>query len=233
MKKLLLILFLMITTSGAFADTYYQDSLKCPLCDKIFEITEMGSMSSFGSTYDFQKQGAVGDYYKLMVKSCPCCRFSGYTSDFLNFSNHSDTINLIKHALVKYDTIEMTDITECELAADLYKCLGRSKANIGQLYLNASYLLRSDSTKTNQRIQMQDSAAVFFIKALSMEEFAPNQIATIEYLIAEMYRRTGKFEKAIVYYDKAINNKEQADWIKEIATKQRILAIKEDDNNEI
>ena len=233
MKRLILIGLFIITATNIYADTYYTDSIKCPLCNKIFEITKMGSMSTFGKTLDFQKTGAVGDYYKLLIKSCPSCHFSGYTSDFKDISTNADTIELIKNILIQYDTINMTDIAECEVTADLYKSLGESNNDIADLYLYASYILRSDSDRIKKRKQMQDSTAFYFQKAIENGEYAKSEIATIEYLIAEMYRRMGKFKDAIKYYNKAINNNEKAEWVEGIAINQKLLATKEDDDNEI
>ena len=48
-----------------------------------------------------------------------------------------------------------------------------------------------------------------------------------------MYRRTSDFKNAIIYYDLTMNDKNKKDWIKEIAIKQKELAIKEDDDNTI
>ncbi len=59
----------------------------------------------------------------------------------------------------------------------------------------------------------------------------PNEIASINYLIAELYRRTGDFKNAVKYYDVVIKSLKKSPWIEEMVTIQKKLAVNKDDNN--
>ena len=48
-----------------------------------------------------------------------------------------------------------------------------------------------------------------------------------------MYQRIGDFETAIEYYDQAIADANKKDWVLEVATKQKELAIRRDDSNDL
>jgi tetratricopeptide (TPR) repeat protein len=102
------------------------------------------------------------------------------------------------------------------------------------LYLKASYFLKGDSSQTVKRKELQLNAATYFVKAIENKEYDEEATyATINYLVGELYRRIGDFDKAIKYYDLAINDKKKKDWLLEVATKQKELAIKKDDDNSI
>lgn len=79
---------------------------------------------------------------------------------------------------------------------------------------------------------MQNKAKHFFIRAMAHKEYSdPNEIASINYLIAELYRRTGDFKNAVKYYDVVIKSLKKSPWIEEMVTIQKKLAVNKDDNN--
>lgn len=233
MNKYFMIFGLLLSLNNSiFGHTGYPDTLKCPVCgDKVvFNITM--SMSTFGGYLDFQKQGAIGYYYEEIINSCHTCYFSGYRSDFdTTFSDaYIDSVNKVTE---KYKGKTIDDVLECEVAAEI-KMLRKYKYDqIASIYLVASYFLRNDSMQTEKRKKLQIKTAEFLIKALENNEYKVDAKATINYLIAEMYRRTGAFDKAVLYYDLAVKDKNKQDWIEELAKKQKELAKKEDENNDI
>jgi hypothetical protein len=48
-----------------------------------------------------------------------------------------------------------------------------------------------------------------------------------------MYRRIGEFDKAIQYYDFALNDPNKKDWLLEVASEQKKLALAKNDDNSI
>lgn len=78
------------------------------------------------------------------------------------------------------------------------------------------------------------SSATFFAKAIEAREYGEKErYATINYLIGELFRRAGDFDSAIKFYDLAINDENKRDWVLEVATKQKELATKRDEDNTI
>lgn len=233
MKKYLIIIGLFLTMNNiVFGHTGYTDTVVCPVCGDsvVFHLT--ASMSTFGSFLDFQKQGAIGYYYEEMINTCKKCYYSGYHSDFDTTFTVSK-IDSIKLLTNKYKDKKLDDALECEIAADIQMTSNYKYDQVASVYLISSYFLRTDSTQIDRRKEIQAKTADFFTMALKNNEYEQDVIATINYLIGEMYRRTGTFDKAIVYYDLAIKDKNKQDWVEDIAKQQKELATNKDENNEI
>ena len=94
--------------------------------------------------------------------------------------------------------------------------------------------MRESEKQIDFRKELQLKAKEYLISALANNEYEDKTVfANINYLIAEMNRRTGNFEEAIKFYDLAINDLNKQDWVEEVAKEQKELAIKKDDNNKI
>lgn len=223
----------LFVSSLSYGHTSFPKTVKCPIDKKKFTIQVTGSYTTFGSYKDFQKSGAIGDLYESYVNACPKCHFSGCESDF--DTTYSDTTkDAILKILAPYENSIMTDVLENEIAAQIYKYFKRDNDEIADLYLYASYYLKRDTSQIAKRKEMQLNCAVYLTKAIEAKEYDKAETyATINYLIGELYRRVGEFEAAIIFFDKAINDQNKKDWILDLATKQKELAIKRDEDNSI
>ena len=233
MKKSILILFGLITFNLSFGHTCETEEVKCPIDKTTVEFCVTMSMTTFGSYYDFQEQGAIGNHYEELINCCPKCHYSGYISDF-DTTFTKERKEEIKQFLSKYDSIKIDEAMECKIAGELKEYLNNSNDDILNYYLIGSYLVRFDSTRISFRKELQYKTKIFLVRAIENNEYNDfSKIATINYLIAEMCRRTGEFKKAVLYYEKAINDPNKKDWVEEVAIRQKNLAIKEDDDNGI
>lgn len=223
----------MLISSLSYGHTSYTKKIKCPIDKEKFTIYVTGSYTTFGTLKDFQKQGAIGNLYEGLVNSCPKCHYSGYQSDFdMTFSKK--TKEKILKILEPFKSSKMTDVLENEIAIKIHQYLNRKNDEIANLYLVASYFLKGDSTQIIKRKELQLNCATYLTKAIDAKEYdKAGTYSTINYLIGELYRRIGEFETAIKYYDFAINDPNKKDWLLEVATKQKELAIKKDDDNSI
>jgi len=224
---------LVFFSNTANAHTCSTEKVKCPIDGKTVEFCVTMSMTTFGSFYDFQKKGAIGNHYEELINSCPKCHFSGYLSDFKkNYTK--DERNKIKNFLIKYKEWEINDVTECQIAAEIKGFKNQKNDDIANCYLIGSYLIRTDTTKIILREKFQIKTEKYLILAIKNNEYEDiSVIATINYLIAEMNRRTRNFDKAILHYEKAINDPNKKDWVEKVATKQKKIALKKDDDNSI
>jgi len=230
--KLTVLFFAIITSQNVFGDTYFPQKVKCPICGHKFEITVMGSYTTFGTMKDFQKQGAIGSMYRITINSCPKCRFSGFNSD-LKRTFTKETKAEILQILEPYKKVAMNDIIESEIAAKIHIYLKEKNDRVANIYLIASYILKFDTTQTEKRKELQKESIIYLQKAIESQEYKETVIPTIYYLIGELYRRIGEFENAIKYFDMALNDENKADWIKEVATEQKEMAKRKDDKNDI
>ena len=232
LRQTLLIIGLLISTLS-YGHTSYPKKVKCPIDGKKFTIYVTGSYTTFNTLKDFQKQGAIGDLYESYVNSCPKCHYCGYQSDFDTTYSKTTKQEILK-ILEPFKSSKMTDVIENEIAIKIHQYFIRDNDDIANLYLVASYFLKGDSLQIPKRKELQLICATYLTKAIEAKEYDKAETyATINYLIGELYRRIGEFETAIKYYDFAISDENKKDWLLEVATKQKELAIIKDDDNSI
>ena len=238
MKKTIFILLVSISLlkfsiANACMHTCVNETVKCPIDGTKVKFCVTMSMSTFGSYRDFQKQGAVGNHYEQLINSCPKCKFSGYFDDFNEKYTEEEKIKISEY-LSKYKEIKITEAEECLIAGEIKSLLNKSNSEIAFCFINGSYLLRYNKQNINQRKDLQLKAIDKLKLAIQNNEYEDiSNIPNINYLIGEMHRRTGNFDDAILYYDKAISDKNKQEWVESVAIEQKELAIKKDDNNEI
>jgi hypothetical protein len=234
MKKIILIAFLfLIYPNFANAHTCENETVKCPIDGKKVKFCVTMSMTTFGSFKDFQKKGAIGNHYEELINTCSKCHFSGYIDDFKVKLNEEEKIK-IKNYLMKFNDVNIDDAKQCLIAAEIKELQNKTKKEIAFCYVTASYLLRENDKETEFRKELQTKAKSNLISAIEKNEYEDKTIvANINYLIAEMERRTGNFDDALKYYDLAINDINKKDWVEEVAKEQKELALKKDDNNKI
>lgn len=217
------------------AHTFMQVEAECPVCGNKFKVNQTASMTTFGAYKDFQKQGAIGSYYQDMIISCPKCHFAGYNSDFEKKVDDKIKEKVLKELKPINPGKQLDQATECEFAARIYQWKGEQINKIGFIYLVGSYLLKgaTDEKDIARRRDFQKKSADCLEKALDKGEITGKSRASISYLIGELKRRTGDFESAVKWYDRAINDKEKPEWLDKLAQEQKQLAENKDDNNDI
>ncbi|TDP00196.1 DUF2225 domain-containing protein [Flavobacterium sp. 245] len=233
MKKIYFAFLFLFTLNFINAHTCTNETVNCPLDNTNVDFCVTMSMTTFGSLKDFQKQGAIGSFYEELINSCPKCHFSGYIDDFK--ATYSDEEKAkIKTFLQQYEKTKMFDINECKVAGDLKVFLSKPNKQIAHCYLVGSYLARDKEKFLELRKELQIKTKTFLILAIEKNEYEDKTaIANIDYLIAEMYRRTANFDDAIKYYDLALNDPNKQEWIDEVAKMQKDLALKKNDDNNL
>jgi uncharacterized protein (DUF2225 family) len=233
MKKITLLILFLLAVQLVSAHDCHPQMVKCPIDNTEIKFCVYGGSAAYGNYTDFQQQIDLSDFYEQQIKSCPKCHYSGYLFDF-TIDYNKDEKRKIKKILSKYDHIEIDDVKECEIAAELKEYIHENNDKIANCFLVGSYILKKNAKKAEYRKELQNKARSFFIKALKKQEYSnPIEITSITYLVAELYRRTGDFENAILYYDEVINSTQKSGWIEEMVFLQKELAVKKDAINTI
>lgn len=233
MIKPILALLFFLTTKLLFAHDCHPQSVKCPIDKTEVKFCVYGGSSAFGTYADFQKQEHMDDYYEQLMRSCPKCHYSGYLADFKKEFSEKEK-SQIKGFLVKYKDTKMDDARECQIAGELKELQKEGNDKIANCFLVGSYILKKKPNNGTDRKELQKKAGYFFIKAVANKEYVnPIELVSINYLIAEMYRRTADFENAVKYYDLVIKSPKKSPWIEEMVTTQKELAVKKNDINTI
>jgi uncharacterized protein (DUF2225 family) len=231
-KQTFLVLGLLIS-SLSYGHTIFPKKVKCPIDGKKFTVYVTGSYTTTHTLNDFQEQGHIGNLYEIYVNSCPECHYCGYRSDFDTTFSKTTKKEILK-ILEPFKRSKMTDVLEHEIAVEIHQYFKRDNNDIANLYLVASYFLKGDSLQTAKRKELQLNCATYLQKAIQVKEYTNVETyAKVNYLIGEMYRRIGEFDKAIQYYDFALNDPNKKDWLLEVASEQKKLAIAKNDDNSI
>ncbi len=231
MKTILSLFLSLLFLPTIYGHTCSKEVAKCPIDKEKVEFCVTMSMTTWGGFLDFEKQGALGSHYRELINTCPVCHYSGYRSDFDTSFSKERRLE-IKSFLSQYDSLSIGEAQQCLIAGDLKLFLQEPHKKAANCYLIGSYLLRYDRAQNNLRLRFQTKSKNNFIRAIEQLEYEDSSsIATIHYLIGELCRRTASFEEAVLYFEKALTNPHQADWLQEVAIKQKELAIEEDANN--
>ena len=232
MKKITL-LFVIITANLIYAHDCLPQLVKCPIDNTELKFCVYGASAGFGIFTDFQLKVDIDDYYEEQIKSCPKCHYSGFLADFKMEFGDSEK-SKIKGFLSMYDGIAIDDAKECQIAGELNVFRKESNDKIANCFLVGSYVLKMKPKRIEYRKEFQNKARLSFMKAVANKEYKnPNELASINYLIAEMYRRTADFKNATKYYKIVIKSPKKSPWIEEMVMIQKELAVKKNDINTI
>lgn len=234
MKSFLVTLICTLNSLSSNAHTSYPTMVECPVCKDSVKFHVTMSRTTFGSYYDFQDKGAIGDYYEQLINGCDVCYYSGYRGDF-DTTFAESYIDSIKTVTSKYMDQKLDDALEHVIAAEIKMLRPYDNDHIANIYLIGSYFLRNAKKEKQEerRKELQLETIRFLKKAIDEDEYEKDVVATIHYLVAEMHRRRGEFDEAIEYYDLAINDKNKQDWVEEVAKEQKKLAEEKNDDNSI
>lgn len=207
--------------------------VKCPLDNTIVEFCVTFGATAYGNYADFQRQDGIDNHYQEEINKCSKCNFSGYLFDFEIQYTDNEKVK-IKKLLKSYKGVEIDDAKECQIAAEIKQLLKLNNDHIANCYLIGSYIAKGNSKIEKYRKELQKNVRYYLIKAIENKEYTnQTEIASINYLIGEMYRRTGHFKKAKIYFNNAINNPNKSPWVEEMAVIQKEMALNKNDNNRI
>lgn len=224
----------MLAPKLAHAHTSGPEELTCPVDGTKLTVNVTMSYTTFGQLRDFAMQGAIGDLYESFVHCCPKCRFAGYQDEFDKPVTAATKAWQLEQAKQKWASRKLGAADECEAAADRYAFEQRPAAELAQLYLVGSYVLRGEKGGlAKQRQSYQKRAALYLMAALAADKIKADERGGSTYLAAELHRRSESFAVALTLYDAALkepgNPAGLVTWINE----QRTLAAQRDANNDI
>jgi hypothetical protein len=206
--------------------------VNCPVCGEKVTIFETAGMTVSGKYRDFQWK-VNGPYYEHLFGSCSVCHFAGLTCDFSQEVAVDIKEKVLKQLMPMFPGKKLTWIEQCEFAAKIHEWQKKRNERIADIYLIASYLCRiRGECSDSKRMKFQALACDYFIKALEGNEIKAEGRWEISYLIAELYRRQGNFERAIYWYDITLKEK-NPDEFRETILEQREMAKNKDSNNDI
>ncbi|MCK6439121.1 MAG: DUF2225 domain-containing protein, partial [Planctomycetes bacterium] len=116
-------------------------------------------------------------------------------------------------------------------AAVLAVYLGKSNAEVANLYLQATWCSRLDGEPEDAERRARKKAVEYLEKALEEDEFTDSDKPVVLYLVGELCRRLGRPTEALLAFAKMDNYEKIEDWLAEWRERQREL-IREDRDDE-
>jgi uncharacterized protein (DUF2225 family) len=193
------------------ADALYMVEKQCPACEKMFSVTRVRTrltMIKKDSDFCTYYHGVNPYYYHVWV--CPHCGYAVPESDFEK--PPSEKVVTFLHGRKVH--IDFSGIRTREQAINTYKLAifyaemtGIYASKIAGLYLRLGWIYREGELKEEEQLALS-KAIEFYDKAMASENFPIGNMTEpmLMYLYADLLRRTGKIDEALVFYNRVISN---------------------------
>jgi uncharacterized protein (DUF2225 family) len=183
------------------------------MCDKPFTVTRMRNrLSMLKQDSDFCTYYKEANPYYYAIWVCPHCGYAAQDTYFEEQPNNVATIrSFLAGRAVKVNfggqRTRQDAITTYKLAvyfADMADTLPSRQAS---LYLKLAWLYREGGLP-DEEAAMLDQAREYYEKAFLKEKIPIGNMSqiTLEYLIGELLRRTGRLPEALNYLSKVVGN---------------------------
>ncbi|MDR7869110.1 MAG: DUF2225 domain-containing protein [Sporomusaceae bacterium] len=195
------------------ADILYTVEKSCVMCDKKFTVTKVRnrlSMLKQDSDFCTYYKEANPNYYVIWV--CPHC---GYAAQDTYFEEPPVNMAAVK-AFLKGRNVKVNfggprtrqdAVTTFKLAIFFADMAGTLPSRQASLYLKLAWLYREGGLPDEEKA-MLDQARAHYEQAFLKERTPIGNMSqlTLEYLIGELLRRTGRLPEALNYLSKVVGN---------------------------
>jgi len=197
---------------------------------------EIDQIITRGVDTDFCYLNASDSYYQKLIATDPRTGYTGYPGDFLpNLKQPlpADVIEKVRKKIPKqFDLQKLEPWDRYAIMAQIYIWRKMPEKEIANAYLRATYTMRGlelgESERKRER-ELRAEAIDYLIEAEEKAQFPLSEAPQVKYLIGELYRRNGKFSKAIRYFEDAVKMKNRPEWLEEMILRQKAHAYAHDD----
>jgi len=198
------------------------------------EVVE--AFQTTGVDSDFCYQGASESYYQKLIVTDPRSGYTGYPDDFLPGLKRplpQRVIDKVKRDLPKrFNLTRLEPWDRYEIMALIYQWRGMPNKEIANAYLRATYTMRGlalGDAEREREIRLRKQAIKYFGRAMKSADFPLAELPQLKYLLGDLYRRNGRFGKAITFFDDAAKMKNRPEWLDELIIRQKARAHAYDD----
>ena len=169
-------------------------TLACPACQLAFAAQLALTWEIAGKDSDFCPQYTGDNPMPAFLNVCPSCGFVGFEADY-RLTVEEERLSALRTALRSFGFTRGQMLGGAERyrrAAVLAVYLGKSNADIANLYLQATWCSRLEGEDDSIETRARRKAVTYFEKALAAGEIADPDLPVVYYLLSELYRRLGK-----------------------------------------
>lgn len=174
-------------------------TLHCPACAHALTSPLVGAFEVAGTDTDFCPQYRGGNPLPALVHVCPLCGYCGFEPDFAPIEDESvlDGVRGALRALEWQVGQLLSGAERYRRTALLAVWLGKSNAEIAELWMQAMWCSRLDGEPEQKERRLRQKAIKYFEIALAEGEFGPEDTAAVHYLLGELKRRAGRPDAAL------------------------------------
>ena len=199
--------------------------LTCPCCRHEFESKLVTSFTIGEKDTDFCPKYLNGNPLPEFLHVCPECGFIGFEADYRTLTDEK-TIKRVNTLLAGFHWSKNQILGGAERyrrAALIGIYAGKRSAEVADLYLQATWCSRMEGEDDDEQKGARRKAVTYFELALAAEEFSPDDMPVVQYLLGELNRRLGNDEKALKHFNKMDDLEKVDPWLIEWRDKQRAL----------
>jgi len=199
--------------------------LTCPCCTHEFESKLVTSFTIDDKDSDFCPRYVGGNPLPEFLHVCPECGFIGFEADYRILTDEK-TIKRVNTLLAGFHWTKQQILGGAERyrrAALIGIYAGKRSAEVADLYLQATWCSRMEGEDDDEQKGARRKAVKYFELAMAAEEFSPDDLPVVHYLLGELNRRLGEADKALKHFN-LMDDLEKVDpWLIEWRDKQRAL----------
>jgi uncharacterized protein len=194
----------------------YETEKTCVICSNSFSVTKVRSrltLTHQDSDFCTHYKEVNPNYYSIWV--CPHCGYAGYDAYFeeLPQSGRDKVAKFLTSREVNVDfggTRTCADaIATFKLALFFASLVHVQDSRIATMCLRLGWLYREAEQQDEEKAAL-DKARQYYEQALLKERtpIGGMSLITMEYLIGELYRITGKLDEALSYLGKVVGDRQ-------------------------
>ncbi|MBX3474729.1 MAG: DUF2225 domain-containing protein [Planctomycetes bacterium] len=199
--------------------------LKCPACAHEFATRLVTGFAIGEKESDFCPRYLDGNPLPDFLHVCPQCGFVGFEADYRSLVDHKklDRVRTLLNGFHWQPGQALGGAERYRRAALVAIYVGKRSAEIADLYLQATWCSRMEGEPDDEQKNARRKAVKYFELGIEAEEFSPDDLPVVHYLLGELCRRLGDAGKAARHFGKLDELENVEPWLKEWRDKQRAL----------
>ena len=199
----------------------FDEEYSCPLCGKTYLSPTVGSSSYGYLDSEFRIHSFGFNPLRFSLHICPHCKYPTKDPYEELTSEQKTRIKKILENKIGDIHVDKELLYKFLVYVRLIKELGYPNYLIADAYLTAAWV--ADDLRSSERKNLRKYALDYFIKSLSDDvNLTKEKIQLITYIIGELYRRLGEFEKSVEWFQKVKTRNKK---FRKLVKRQKTLAL--------
>ncbi|MBE7491982.1 MAG: DUF2225 domain-containing protein [Planctomycetes bacterium] len=199
--------------------------LTCPACDHAFDTRLVTGFQIGEKEADFCPRYLDGNPLPDFLHVCPECGFVGFEADYRSLPGHKklDRVRTLLRGFHWQKGQNLGGAERYRRAALVAIYVGKRSAEIADLYLQATWCSRMEGEPDDEQRNARRKAVKYFELGLEAEEFSPDDLPVVHYLVGELCRRLGDSKKAARHFGRLDELPNVEPWLKQWRDRQQAL----------